>query len=280
MCPNRLYAFVSITAACAALATPAAVQAQSSMDLPDDMSIGGGVLAQPQGRQARSVFLGTIAALLAQGVGTALSQGLAGSITRWFDRSNHSEPPARAADMPATRVAGVAYEVHLVDERGASRAVDPARHVFHTGDVFRVHYRPALPGRVTVSNVDPRGQESRIDRAEVAAGQLATLGPYRFVDKTGRETLKLTLEPCSTPALVAASRGIVKANEADAGSSAPLRIGSCGDALARGVRAKARSIAKASIDGPTAYAMDPLGRDELASGRIEPRELVIPLQHR
>ena len=178
------------------------------------------------------------------------------------------------------RVVGVAYEVHLLDDKGGRYVVDPARHVFHTGDRFQVHFRPALPGRVTVSNVDPRGNESQIDRSQVAAGQLATFGPYRFVDATGRETLKLRLEPCSSPTLTAASRAIVKVGAAEPGNLAPLRISDCSEALERGYDTKTRAITKTSLDGATRFALDPMAPDEMRSGQVVARELTITLQHR
>lgn len=278
--PNRLHGIAATTALLGILATPIATRAQSSMDLPGDTSMSSTVVTPQFGQQPRSLFLGTLAALLAQGVGNALSQGLSTSITRWFDDAKSAERPARAADATG-RIVGVAYEVHVLDANGVSHVVDPAQHVFRTGDRFQVHYRPALPGRVTVSNVDPRGNESRIDQSQVAAGQLATLGPYRFVDSTGRETLKLRLEPCSSPTLTAASRAIVKAGAPASVNAAALRINDCSDVLARSFAApKTRTITKTSLDGATRFALDPMLRDEMASGEFMARELAITLQHR
>ena len=262
----------------------------------------GGSAAQRPG--TRGLFVATMAALIAQGlgngVGTALSQGLGGSITKWFggepgagtalsgslgqassDSSLNLPMPAPGEQDPPPRPqAGVAFEVHLIGSDGTARAVDPARHVFHTGDRFQLHYRPTLPGRVQVFNVNPQGTESRIDSVEVAAGQLASLGPYRFIDPQGDETLKLLLEPCSTPRLSAATRSIVKLAAAPVAEQAALRIGACGDANARGLRAKARTIRKTAMDGATAFALDPLSADEISSGRVGARELQIALQHR
>lgn len=279
MCPNRLRTVAATTALLSLLATHLPTHAQSSMDLPGDTSMGGVIVAPQPAKQPRGLFLGTLAALLAQGVGNALSQGLSGSITRWFEGSKSVDLPMRALET-SDRVVGVAYEVHLVDERGGSQVVDPAQHVFRTGDRFQVYFRPALPGRVTVSNVDPRGNELRIDQSQVAAGQLATLGPYRFVDTKGRETLKLRLEPCNSPTLMATSRAIVKTAAAAPGNAASLRIGDCSEALTRGNAAKTRAIPKAALDGATNFALDPMGRDEIASGQLMARELAITLQHR
>ena len=182
--------------------------------------------------------------------------------------------------MPAGLHAGVAYEVHLIGRDGATEAVDPARHVFRTGDRFQVYYRPTLPGRINVSNVDPQGSESRIDNVEVAAGQLAALGPYQFVDAKGNETLKLVLEPCSSPVLTASTRTIVKADAAVSASAPAARIGDCGDLKVRGMRAKTRTIRKTTMDGSTMFALDPLSKDEIRSGAVGARELRIALQHR
>ena len=44
MCPKRLYVLTTTAALLASLATPPGARAQSSMDLPDDMSMGGGAV--------------------------------------------------------------------------------------------------------------------------------------------------------------------------------------------------------------------------------------------
>ena len=233
---------------CCALAFAGAAGAQSldaqvSPTVQDpyaQSAYGGAVVQRPS---TRSVFVATLAALIAQGlgngIGTALSQGLGGSITQWFtgapsagDAGMRQAFDASAKgdrEMPAGLHAGVAYEVHLIGRDGATKAVDPARHVFRTGDRFQVYYRPTLPGRIDVLNVDPQGGESRIDNVEVAAGQLAALGPYQFVDAKGDETLKLVLEPCSSPVLTASTRTIVKADAAISASAPAARIGECSD---------------------------------------------------
>lgn len=279
MCSYRLRTFAATTALLSLLATHMSTHAQSSMDLPGDTYLGGTVIAPQPAQKPRGLFLATLASLLAQGVGNALSQGLSGSITRWFESPKSPDRQAQALDASG-RVVGVAYEVHVLNANGTSQAVNPAQHVFHTGDRFQVHFRPALPGRITVSNVDPRGNESRIDQSQVAAGQLTTLGPYRFVDATGRETLKLRLEPCTSQALAAASRAIVKAGDAVPTSAGTLRINECGEALTRGNSLKTRAITKTTLDGSTSFALDPMGRDEMDSGQVLAREVAIALQHR
>lgn len=272
----------------------------------------------------RGLFVATLAALIAQGlgngVGTALSQGLGGSITKWFggEPGAGSSGPAsslsaalpdpvgpigtlssmgstslpasvHASATPVTSSvsgevkaladlqAGVAFEIHLIGADAAVRPVDPAQHVFRTGDQFQVHYRPTLPGRVRVFNINPQGAESRIDSVKVAAGQLVSLGPYRFVGAQGDETLKLVLQPCSSPALAAATRSIVKVAVKFGSAGPALRVGDCGAAV---MPAKVRSVGKATMDGTTAFAFDPLSPDEARSGLIEARELRISLQHR
>jgi hypothetical protein len=82
-------------------------------------------------------------------------------------------------------------------------AVDPATYIFHSGDRFLVYCRPSLPGRVRVSNVSPVVEVIPI--ASLTAGELAKPGPYQLTDLVGDEALRLVLEPCSTPELVAAN---------------------------------------------------------------------------
>jgi hypothetical protein len=120
--------------------------------------------------------------------------------------------------------------------------------VFHTGDRFQVYYRPNLPGRVQVINIDPRGSPTNIDAVEVAAGQLVALGPYQFVDMKGDEMLKLVLEPCSSPVLTAATRGILKVAAASPAKEPAMRIGECADPRTRGLPRKTRAIRKATME--------------------------------
>jgi hypothetical protein len=173
----------------------------------------------------------------------------------------------------------MAYEVHLVTADGGTRAVDPAHHVFHTGDRFQVLYRPTLPGRVRVSNVDPSGNESSIDDQDVAAAQLASLGPYEFVGSKGAETLRLVMAPCSTPQLAAVTRSIVKTTAASATTSTPA-IADCNDPRTRGMHRKTRSIERTGVQGATAFGLDALSKDELQSGVVDPRVVLIALQHK
>lgn len=282
---------------CAALALSSVAHAQTAeTQMPgayfaNDQFAYGAPAQQPA--TARGIFAATIATLIAQGlghgIGSALSQGVGGSITNWFggaaDRSYDRASNPAVASVPnepltfAQPHAGVAYEVHLLGQDGAARPVDAARHVFRTNDRFQVHYRPALPGRVNILNVNPQGREAQIDSIEVAAGQLTTLGPYQFVGAKGKETLKLVLEPCLSPSLGSETRAIAKANQASAGEPA-FRLGQCADALPRSARAKARTIRKVTIEGSTAFALDPLSSDEMQSGRLDAREIRIALQHR
>jgi hypothetical protein len=175
--------------------------------------------------------------------------------------------------------AGVAYEVHLLGQDGAAQPVDATRHVFSTNDRFQVYYRPALPGRVSVLNVNPQGRESQIDSVEVAAGQLTALGPYQFVGAKGKETLKLVLQPCISPSFASETRAIVKTSQSSTTVPA-FRLGQCADALPRSARAKTRTIRKVTVEGSTAFALDPLSSEEMQSGRLDTREIRIALQHR
>lgn len=189
---------------------------------------------------------------------------------------NVGAPPAMPASSPI--YAGIAYEVHAIGRDGSTTRVDPASHVFHTGDRFRVFYRPALPGRVDVFNINGSGQNTQIDTVQVAAGDLASLGPYEFSDAGGSETLILRLSPCATPALVAATRSIVKVQGA-APTQAGLNLGSCGATSTRGIHQKTRSIRKVAVEGGTSFALDQVAPSELSSGQLDARQVTITLQH-
>jgi hypothetical protein len=175
--------------------------------------------------------------------------------------------------------AGVAYEVHAVGPNGSSMPINPATYVFRTGDRFVVYYRPSLPGRMDVYNVNPSGQQTRIESVDMAAGQLATLGPYEFSAATGDESLRIVLAPCSTPQLLVATRDIVNVS----GSAAPtagVSLGNCGAPTPRGVKVNTRDIKKVALDGNTSFALDPVSHQELASGQVTAREVSIVFHHR
>lgn len=185
--------------------------------------------------------------------------------------------------------AGMAFEVHLQDAAGATYPVDPATHEFRSGDRFLVFYRPTLPGRMEIFNINPAGVQMRIDATEVAAGELAQLGPYEFSGMTGDEALRLVLTPCSTPQLVVATRDIVKVGT---GTSLPVAavaqpsLASCGNPSGVGVRGirgsavRTRDIRKVAVEGTTGFALDPVSAEERASGNVVPRELTIVFRHR
>jgi hypothetical protein len=175
--------------------------------------------------------------------------------------------------------AGIAYEVHAITASGMTVPVDPARHEFRTGERFVVLYRPALPGRMEVYNINPAGQQTLIDSAELAAGQLATLGPYEFAALTGDEQLRLVLTPCSTPELLLATRDIVKVS-APATAAPALGMSSCGPATRSIDRPATRDIRKVALEGTTAFALDPVSSAERSSGQFAPREVTILFRHR
>jgi hypothetical protein len=275
---------IRVIAAACALALATGVAAQTADPQADEYA---GVAGARQPK-ARGLFAMTIATLVAQGVGSGiasgLSQGITGSIAKWF--ANPSGGPVTAAfddlsprtepEQPAPALhAGVAYEVHVIGRE--ARPVDPKTHVFRTGDQFQVYYRPTLPGRVAVSNINPKGSEATLDAVEVAAGQLLVLGPYQFVDKQGDETLRIVLSPCSTPTLMAATRSIVKVS---ATNGDPVRIADCGSPRTRALSKKVRDIRRTAMEGTTAFALDRVSDEELASGELASRETRIRLAHR
>ncbi|MEO8016332.1 MAG: hypothetical protein ABI769_00835 [Pseudomonadota bacterium] len=175
--------------------------------------------------------------------------------------------------------AGIAYEIHLLGANGATTAVDPASYYFRTGDRFRVYYRPALPGQVDVFNVNAAGQNAHIDTINVAAGELASLGPYEFANLTGEETLILRLSACVTPSLLGYTRDIIKSSDTPM-TSAP-QIASCGDVVTRGIKLPpTRDIRKVSVEDGTSFALDPISNSEMSSGQFAPRQVTITLHHR
>jgi hypothetical protein len=177
-----------------------------------------------------------------------------------------------------TMYAGIAYEVHAIGAGGVSTPVNPATYIFHSGDRFMVHYRPSMPGRMEVFNINPAGQQTRIDATNMAAGQLASLGPYEFSNMTGDESLRIVLSPCSTQQLLVATRDIVNVS-ATAGAASAVQLGNCGT-TSRGLDVKTRDIRKVAVDGGTAFALDPVSRQELSSGQITAREVNIVFHHR
>jgi hypothetical protein len=182
--------------------------------------------------------------------------------------------------LEPTLYAGIAYEVHTVGADGSTTAVDPASHIFHTGDRFVVLYRPSMPGRMEVYNINPSGQRTRIDTTSMAAGQLAVLGPYQFSSTTGDESLRLVVSPCSSPELLVATRDIVNvsATATAPSSSGAIQLGTCTEPGTRDV--KSRDITKVAVEDGTAFALDPVSQQELTAGHVTPREINIAFHHR
>ncbi len=185
--------------------------------------------------------------------------------------------PAMPVPVAPTLYAGIAFEVHVIAPTGVETTVDPGSYVFHTGERFLVYYRPSLPGRVRVLNVSPTGEVLPIETLTLAGGELAKLGPYQLTDPAGDEALRLVLEPCSSPELVTATRNIVKATDAPVGSGVP--IGAC-SATPAPPGLGTRNIVKATMDGSTGFALDPVSSQELAAGHLAPRETSITIHHR
>ncbi|MEX2148653.1 MAG: hypothetical protein WD793_00420 [Steroidobacteraceae bacterium] len=206
---------------------------------------------------------------------------------QFFDAQTGAETtpdPAFAAvlDAPADSTAvfaGLAYEVHAVGPNGAMAPVNPATHEFRTGDRFVVFYRPTLPGQMDVINVNPAGQRTQIDRVDLAAGQLAQLGPYEFAALTGDEQLKLVLSPCQTPALMATTRDIINVSAAP-DSTPEFSLAGCSP-VTRSIReVQTRDIRKVAVEGTTGFALDPVSAAEFSSGQVTPREVTISFRHR
>jgi hypothetical protein len=183
-------------------------------------------------------------------------------------------------------VAGGAYDVYALGRDGLETPVNAATHEFRTGDRFKVYFRPSLPGRLDVSNINAYGRETRVDSTDTPAGQLTTLGPYEFAGTKGDEALRFVLSPCASQQLLAATRDIVNVGATSTGgytvpASGGLNLSGCSALATRSVdRVKTRDIQKVGVDGTTSFALDPVSQAELASGQLTPREFTVYFHHR
>jgi hypothetical protein len=183
-------------------------------------------------------------------------------------------------------VAGGAYDVYALGRDGLETPVNAATHEFRTGDRFKVYFRPSLPGRLDVSNINAYGRETRVDSVETPAGQLTTLGPYEFAGTKGYEALRFVLSPCTSQQLLAATRDIVNFGASSTGgyavpASGGLNLSGCSALSTRSVdRVRTRDIQKVGVDGTTSFALDPVSQAELATGQLTPREFTVYFHHR
>ncbi len=206
--------------------------------------------------------------------------------------SNTANNPYTAAPAAGDNgvFAGIAYEVHAIGADGSATPVNSATYEFRTGDKFKVFYRPSLPGRMEIYNINASGQQTLIDSSNMAAGQLSELGPYQFANQTGDESLRLVLSPCSNAQLLATTRDIVRADApppapgtAAAPTGSGVQLSTCGGPTTRGINRKkvrTRDIQKVAVDGTTSFALDPVSRQEQATGQVETREVTIIFRHR
>lgn len=210
----------------------------------------------------------------------------AASATQYYDPQTGQTGSAAAygyagasTGYDGTLYAGLAYEVHAMQPGGGNMPVNAATYEFRTGDRFMVHFRPSMPGRLDVYNINPLGVQTRIDSVEMAAGQLSTLGPYQFAANKGDEALKLVLTPCSNAQLLAATRDIVNVS-GNVPASGGVSLGNCG-VVGRSVdKVKTRDIQKVAVDGTTSFALDPVSQTEFSSGNVASREITIVFHHR
>jgi hypothetical protein len=205
---------------------------------------------------------------------------------------SYAPPPATDTSVTAeTLYAGLAYEVHAVAPNGIRTPVNPATHEFRTGDQFVVYYRPTLPGRILIDNINPLGRSTRIDAVDVAAGQLAELGPYEFAAQRGDEQLRLTLQPCTSAPMTLATRDIVKAGSQGATitdsyalpatATGSFALSACDSPATRSLAgAQTRDTRKVAVDGTTGFALDPLSSTEYSTGEVDPRAITIVFRHR
>jgi hypothetical protein len=183
--------------------------------------------------------------------------------------------PSVSGSGSPTLYAGFAYEVHALSSGQADVPVDAATYQFHTGDQFKVYFRPSMPGHLEVYNVNPLGQQTLIDSAKVAAGQLTVLGPYAFAANKGDESLRLVLSPCSEPQLLASTRDIV--NVSPSPGTSGIKLPEC--TATRSVSVTTRDIQKVAVDGSTSFALDGVAASELSTGQIAARSVSIYFHH-
>jgi hypothetical protein len=216
-----------------------------------------------------------------------------------FYDAHTGQPVSNTANNPYTAApaagdsgvfAGIAYEVHAIGANGSATPVNSATYEFRTGDKFKVFYRPSLPGRMEIYNINASGQQTLIDSSNMAAGQLSELGPYQFANQTGDESLRLVLSPCSNPQLLATTRDIVRADgpppapgTAAAPTGSGVQLSTCGAPTTRGIdrkKVRTRDIQKVAVDGTTSFALDPVSQQEQSSGQVGAREVTIIFRHR
>lgn len=265
--------------------------------------------ATASGPSMKEVFAGTLAAVVQASGGALLggvAQFLTGQLVDWFSKkvgpdaapadqfaaasaadgttAGSAPDPGQAANepnpgLPAGIVAGLAFEVHRLQPGGATVLVDPAVNEFRTGERFVVYFRPSLPGRMDVYNINPAGQQVLIDTQQLAGGQLTRLGPYEFTAATGDEQLRLVLQPCSTPQLVSATRDIVRVQD-NVPVQGGIELQSCTTSATRSLRSvPTRDIRKVTVEDGTRFALDPLSDQEVASGHVAPREVTLRFSH-
>ena len=198
-----------------------------------------------------------------------------------FQVQNAGVPPVTQASSEGGVAkgiyAGFAYEVHKL-AFGQSAPVDPANHIFRSGDQFVLYYRPTLPGRIEVYNINPQGLSFKVDESNVAAAQLVKLGPYQFTDPPGDESLRVVLFPCGSPELAMLTRNIVKV--ADMGGIQGVQLRECAMPSLQQNPVQTRNIQKVLVEGRTGFALDPLANSEVNSGVIAAREVAIRFNHR
>jgi len=196
-----------------------------------------------------------------------------------------AQEPMGMPAAPSNLYAGLAFEVQAIGRSGETMTVDPTTHYFATGDRFVVLYRPSLPGQVAIYNVNPLGQEKKIDAVNVAAGELTRLGPYEFRHTAGREVMRLILSPCLNDGLMATTRDIVKVDEMQpVGAASPpsgaLNLPSCSMVAAQSERPQTRDIVKVGAEEGTMFALDPVSQEEIQAGNFTARELTLTFNHR
>ena len=182
--------------------------------------------------------------------------------------------PAVSIDQLAVNgnyYAGIAYTAYLVTNEAEPVRVDAATYQFHTGDQFFVRYVANMPGRLDVSNVNPRGQETRLGTWPVSAGQQGTIpaqGTFQFTGDSGDEGMRLAFTPCTSGA---ATRDISINSTATVNYGGLLPVCSERTLATRDIQIKS--------ENGVGYAVAQLDKQELKAGAIETRLFMIRFRH-
>lgn len=167
--------------------------------------------------------------------------------------------------------AGVAYATYLVAPDSEPVRVDAATYQFRTGDQFIVRYVANMPGRMDVSNVNPRGQETALGTWPVVSGEQVTMpsqGAFQFNGSAGDEGLRFYFTPC-TSGVPTRDISMTAAATVNYGTLLP----SCN------ARTTSTRDITVSAENGMGYAVSQLDKPELDTKSVETRVFMVRFRH-